>query len=74
VSADVHPSVECGEPHYVLVDEPDVGAFTLGQFLLVNQDWPPPLDEILMMELLEVGDAITFGGGACGDTKIRRIR
>lgn len=62
------------EPHYVVDDERDRGAFTLGEFVEMNRDSEPCIHEICILVLLNVGEAHTFGGGAMAETTIRRVR
>ena len=67
------------EPHYVVDDERESGAFTLGEFVEMNRDSDSFMreffvHELCMIVLLKTGDAHTFGGGAMAETTIRRVR
>jgi len=63
----------CREPReparYVLSDDPK-GAFTLAEFLAVNEDLDP--EEVDAIRALEPGQSYTGGGGAAAEWTITR--
>jgi hypothetical protein len=66
------------EAHYIVDDERESGAFTLGEFVQLNS-----VEQIGFLVraklatglvLLDVDGTFTFGGGAMAETTIRRVR